>query len=210
MPVADALREAVIATARAAAAEILRVYETCFDVEHKADDSPLTAADLAAHRCIVDRLEALTPQIPVLSEESADTIPTLVRRTWSRLWVVDPLDGTREFVKRNGEFTVNIALIEGGEAVLGVVQAPVTGALWHGQRGRGAFRREGGHDLPIRVRTPAKAPLRVAASRARSRRDILCMASLDAVCRTDADLPARARPTERTDEQVRGTERRTQ
>src|SRR3546814_6498302 len=90
MQLTDALREAVIATAREAAAEILRVYDTCFDVDHKADDSPLTAADLAAHRCIVDRLEALTPDIPVLSEESADTIPTSVRRTWTRLWVVDP------------------------------------------------------------------------------------------------------------------------
>src|SRR3546814_206034 len=116
MQLTDALREAVIATAREAAAEILRVYDTCFDVDHKADDSPLTAADLAAHRCIVDRLEALTPDIPVLSEESADTIPTSVRRSWARPWVVDPLDGTREFVKRNGEFTVNIALVEDGRS----------------------------------------------------------------------------------------------
>lgn len=165
MHVADALREAVIATARDAAAEILRVYDTCFDVDHKADDSPLTAADLAAHRCIAGRLEALTPDIPVLSEESADTIPTPVRRTWTRLWVVDPLDGTREFVKRNGEFTVNIALVDDGEVVFGVVQAPVTGALWHGTRGHGAFRREGGDDIVLRTRAPAQAPLRVAASR---------------------------------------------
>jgi len=167
MPVADALREGVIATARAAAAEILRVYDTCFDVEHKADDSPLTAADLAAHRCIVGRLEALTPDIPVLSEESADAIPTHVRRSWPRLWVVDPLDGTREFVKRNGEFTVNIALVEDGVAVFGVIQAPVTGALWHGARGQGAFRREGDADadLALHTRVPAGAPLRVAASR---------------------------------------------
>ena len=165
MHVADALREAVIATARDAAAEILRVYDTCFDVDHKADDSPLTAADLAAHRCIAGRLEALTPDIPVLSEESADTIPTPVRRTWTRLWVVDPLDGTREFVKRNGEFTVNIALVDDGEVVFGVVQAPVTGALWHGTRGHGAFRREGDDDVVLRTRAPAQAPLRVAASR---------------------------------------------
>src|SRR3546814_4801517 len=165
MQLTDALREAVIATAREAAAEILRVYDTCFDVDHKADDSPLTAADLAAHRCIVDRLEALTPDIPVLSEESADTIPTSVRRTWTRLWVVDPLDGTREFVKRNGEFTVNIALVEDGEVLFGVIQAPVTGALWHGARGQGAFRREGDADVALRTRVPAQAPLRVAASR---------------------------------------------
>ena len=165
MPIADALRDEVIAVAREAAAEILRVYDTGFDVERKADDSPLTAADLAAHRCIVDRLERLTPDIPVLSEESADTIATSVRRTWPRLWVVDPLDGTREFVKRNGEFTVNIALVEDGEVVFGVIQAPVTGALWHGARGRGAFRRGGDRDVELRTRVPARAPLRVAGSR---------------------------------------------
>ncbi|HTM69685.1 MAG TPA: 3'(2'),5'-bisphosphate nucleotidase CysQ [Luteimonas sp.] len=161
----DALREGIIALAREAAAEILRVYEGEFDVQRKDDDSPLTAADLAAHRCIVEGLERLSPGIPVLSKESAQDVPALLRRQWPRMWLVDPLDGTREFVKRNGEFTVNIALIDEGEAVLGVVQAPVTGALWHGQRGRGAFRREGDRDVPVRTRTPATAPLRVAASR---------------------------------------------
>ena len=163
--ITDALRDEVIAVAREAASEILRVYDTGFEVEHKADNSPLTAADLAAHRCIVDRLQTITPEIPVLSEESADTIATHTRRTWSRLWVVDPLDGTREFVKRNGEFTVNIALVEGAEVMFGVIQAPVTGALWHGTRGRGAFRRDGDRDVAIHVRCPARAPLRVAASR---------------------------------------------
>jgi 3'(2'), 5'-bisphosphate nucleotidase len=165
MPVADALRDEVIAVAREAAAAILQVYDTGFDVELKADASPLTAADLAAHRCIVDRLERITPDIPVLSEESADTLQTSVRRSWSRLWVVDPLDGTREFVKRNGEFTVNIALVEDGDVVFGVIQAPVTGALWHGARGRGAFRRDGDRDEALQTRTPARAPLRIAASR---------------------------------------------
>jgi 3'(2'), 5'-bisphosphate nucleotidase len=162
---AGILREGIIALARDAAAAILRVYEGEFAVRHKEDDSPLTAADLAAHRCIVEGLERLSPGIPVLSEESAQDVPAILRRQWPRMWLVDPLDGTREFVKRNGEFTVNIALIEDGEPVLGVVQAPVTGALWHGQRGRGAFRREEGRDVPVRTRAPATAPLRVAASR---------------------------------------------
>ena len=161
----DILREGIIALSRQASAAIMQVYGGEFAVERKDDDSPLTAADLASHRCIVDGLEKLSPGIPILSEESAEEVPAMLRRQWSRMWLVDPLDGTREFVKRNGEFTVNIALIEDGEAVLGVVQAPVTGALWHGQRGRGAFRREGGQDLPIRVRAPATSPLRVAASR---------------------------------------------
>jgi 3'(2'), 5'-bisphosphate nucleotidase len=161
----DAVREGVIAIAHAAAAKILEVYDTAFDVEHKADDTPLTAADLAAHLCIVEGLERLTPDIPILSEESADAVPTQIRRRWERSWLVDPLDGTREFVRRNGEFTVNIALIERGVAVFGVIQAPVTGVLWHGAPGDGAFRRAGGEETPLRTRAPAPAPLRVAASR---------------------------------------------
>ncbi|MEO7259586.1 MAG: 3'(2'),5'-bisphosphate nucleotidase CysQ [Luteimonas sp.] len=161
----DVLREGIIAIAREAAARILMVYESEFAVEHKDDKSPLTAADLAAHYCIVEGLERLAPDIPVLSEESAEDVPAIVRREWRRLWLVDPLDGTREFVKRNGEFTVNIALIDDGLPVLGVVQAPVTGALWHAQRGRGAFRRDANQDITLHTRVPATAPLRVAASR---------------------------------------------
>jgi 3'(2'), 5'-bisphosphate nucleotidase len=161
----DALREGIIALARDAAARILTVYDSEFAVEHKDDKSPLTAADIAAHHCIVAGLERLTPDIPILSEESAEDVPAIVRRTWRRMWLVDPLDGTREFVKRNGEFTVNIALIDDGVPVLGVVQAPVTGALWHGQQGRGAFRRDGDGEVVLRTRVPATAPLRVAGSR---------------------------------------------
>ena len=160
-----ALREGVIRIAHQAAAEILQVYEGAFDIERKDDRSPVTAADLAAHRCIVDGLARLTPAIPVLSEESAAG-DIAERCQWARLWLVDPLDGTREFIKRNGEFTVNIALIESGVATWGVIQAPVTGALWHGGAGLGAFRREAnGAERAVEVRAPATAPLRVAASR---------------------------------------------
>ena len=165
MTLEAALRDDVIALAREAATRILAVYDTAFDVEHKADASPLTEADLASHHCIVDGLKRLTPDVPVLSEESAHLVGEAERRGWARSWLVDPLDGTREFVKRNGEFTVNIALIEDGVAVFGVIQQPVTGALWHGTLGEGAFRREGDADAPIRCRRPAAAPLRVAASR---------------------------------------------
>lgn len=159
------LREAVIAVAQAAATRILEVYQRPFVVDHKADQSPLTAADLAAHHCIVDGLTRLTPDIPVLSEESKQ-LPAAERLRWSRLWLVDPLDGTREFVKRNGEFSVNIALIEHGVATWGVVQAPTTGSVWHGGDGLGTFKRgDDGIDQPLHVRSPATAPLRVAASR---------------------------------------------
>ena len=124
----------------AAGAEILAIYQQPqqLQVEHKADDSPLTAADLAAHQLIMRELTALTPDIPVLSEEAAD-IPWTVRQHWQRYWLVDPLDGTKEFIKRNGEFTVNIALIEAGEPVLGVIHAPVLAKTYSGGFGLGAF-----------------------------------------------------------------------
>ncbi|MCY7354685.1 MAG: 3'(2'),5'-bisphosphate nucleotidase CysQ [Lysobacter sp.] len=165
MKIQDEIREGAIAIARDAAAAILEIYASAFAVEHKADASPLTAADLAAHRCIVDGLERLTPDIPVLSEEAAEDAPYDLRKHWTRLWLVDPLDGTREFVKRNGEFTVNLALIDDGVAVFGVVLAPADGALWHGERGRGAFRRDAGHDIAIQTSRPSARPLRIAASR---------------------------------------------
>jgi 3'(2'), 5'-bisphosphate nucleotidase len=179
----DALRDAVIGLARRAAAEILAVYDSAsFEVDaavqHKDDNSPLTAADLASHRCIVAGLRALTPDIPVLSEESKDA-DIAERRAWKTLWLVDPLDGTREFVKRNGEFTVNIALIEDGVTTFGVIQQPVTGALWHGASGRGAFRRDLDTDVPVHARIPAASPLRIAASR--SHRDARTQALLDAL-----------------------------
>lgn len=178
------LRDDVIALAREAAQRILAVYETCFDVEHKADASPLTQADLASHECIVAGLERLTPDIPILSEESAEDVPALVRRQWQRLWLVDPLDGTREFVKRNGEFTVNIALIEDGVAVFGVIQQPVTGALWHGMPGEGAWVREGDADRAIQATRAPVPPLRVAASR--SHRDPRTEALMQRIGDTEA------------------------
>ena len=158
------LREACLRLATEAGAAILQVYAQDFAVEHKDDRSPLTQADLASHRIIVAGLRALAPDIPVLSEEDAD-IPWSVRRGWERHWLVDPLDGTREFVKKNGEFTVNIALVEHGVPVLGVVYAPVFDYLLHAERGAGAFLREAGQDIALMTRRPATAPLRVAASR---------------------------------------------
>ena len=165
MNIPNELREGAIALARDAAAAILGIYDSAFAVEHKADASPLTAADLASHRILVEGLERLTPDIPVLSEEAAEDATWNLRQQWQRLWLVDPLDGTREFVKRNGEFTVNLALCEDGVPVFGIVQAPVGGALWHAVRGVGAFRREGDQDVRLRTRRPAVSPLRVAASR---------------------------------------------
>jgi 3'(2'), 5'-bisphosphate nucleotidase len=132
------LARQVGAIARTAAAAILPIYHSDFAVQTKPDASPLTAADLAAQRVILAGLAALQPAWPVVSEEARATAWPQ-RRQWSRYWLVDPLDGTREFVKRNGEFTVNIALIEDHHSVLGAVLAPVTGELYLAARGAGAW-----------------------------------------------------------------------
>ncbi|WP_411835017.1 3'(2'),5'-bisphosphate nucleotidase CysQ [Pseudoxanthomonas mexicana] len=158
------LHEAVLVIAREAGDAILGIYDNAFDVQHKSDDSPLTAADLAAHRVISEGLQRLTPGIPILSEEGAH-IPWSTRSGWSTYWLVDPLDGTREFVKRNGEFTVNIALVTQHVPVFGVVHAPVGGHTWHAEQGRNAYRRSGQVDVLLRTARPAARPLRVAASR---------------------------------------------
>jgi len=162
----NALRQAVIALAHQAGAAIMQVYNgdnASFEVQHKDDDSPLTRADLAAHHIIVNGLTQLTPDLPILSEESAQ-IPWSQRRPWQRYWLVDPLDGTREFIKRNGEFCVNIALIENGTAVFGLIQSPVTGIVWHAERGNGAYRRCGEEQTLLSTCRPAQQPLRVVAS----------------------------------------------
>ena len=121
--------EPVIAIAKAAGAAIMQVYSTDFSVVKKDDNTPLTQADLAAHHLIVSALNKLTPDIPILSEES-EAVDYETRKNWPRYWLIDPLDGTREFVKRNGEFTVNIALIENGMPILGVIYVPVKKGLY--------------------------------------------------------------------------------
>jgi 3'(2'), 5'-bisphosphate nucleotidase len=119
--------------------EIMIVYESAYDVEQKADGSPFTTADRNAHDLICDRLTSLTPEIPLVSEESIG-LDTDERLDWTRLWLVDPLDGTKEFIQRNGEFTVNIALIELGQPMLGVVYAPARGVSYFASHRQGAWR----------------------------------------------------------------------
>ena len=120
----EALCKQSVEIAREAGEKILEIYNSGYEVQEKDDKSPLTDADLAAHHVIVDRLKLLTPDIPVLSEESAK-LPFDTRQQWDTYWLVDPLDGTREFIKRNGEFTVNIALINNHKSIIGVVHVPV-------------------------------------------------------------------------------------
>lgn len=156
----------VVALAETAGAAIMRIYaEADLGVSRKADESPLTRADLAAHQIIVRGLQELTPDIPVLSEESAAR-PYDERQTWAHFWLVDPLDGTKEFIKRNGEFTVNIALIEQGRPILGAVYAPALAVCYFGARGAGAsVRREGVTQAISACRFTQGQPVRVVASR---------------------------------------------
>ena len=144
---------------------IMKTYDGPAQVETKEDDSPLTQADRAAHECIVAALTALTPDIPVLSEES-EGISTEERMSWNRFWLVDPLDGTKEFIKKTGQFTVNIALIENGESTLGIVLAPASGLEYFASRGNGAFKRLGqAEPEKIHVSEIDKDKLRIVASR---------------------------------------------
>ncbi|MCW8126278.1 3'(2'),5'-bisphosphate nucleotidase CysQ [Microbulbifer halophilus] len=171
-----ALLEQTIDICRRAGDAILEVYNSSaeLEVDTKADDSPVTAADLAAHRVLAPALAELLDGVPVLSEEQE--MPSFEeRRQWQRYWIVDPLDGTKEFIRRNGEFTVNVALIDGGEPVLGVVYVPVLDITYAGCRGGAdseavAFKRTADGETPIRVRAlqprlDAGEPVELVASR---------------------------------------------
>lgn len=148
-----------------AGADIMTVYDTDFDVDQKDDDSPLTKADLASHRSLVAGLEKLTPGLPIISEESG--LKSFEERSsWETYWLIDPLDGTKEFVNRNGEFTVNVALIHEHRPLLGVVHVPVTQKTYLGCEGHGAERRDAdGSAESIAVSIESANPVRVVGSR---------------------------------------------
>ena len=161
---------------------ILEVYATDFDVQEKGDESPLTQADLASHRCIVAGLRELTPDIPIISEEEG--LPAFAERSqWQRYWLIDPLDGTKEFVNRNGEFTVNIAFIDNGRPLLGVVHVPVQEKTYVGCEGHGSELRAGDGATPIRVAAASHSPVRIVGSR--SHRGSSLDAFLDRVGESD-------------------------
>ena len=154
-PDLSAILEDIVTIAVQAGEAILEIYGQDFEVVQKEDQSPLTQADLASHRIICDALAALTPDIPLLSEESA-SIDFKTRSGWSIYWLIDPLDGTREFVNRNGEFTVNIALIENHEPALGVVHVPVSGVTYTGSQ---AMAPPGGGQEILRRQSPSGFPV---------------------------------------------------
>ncbi|MDP8299983.1 MAG: 3'(2'),5'-bisphosphate nucleotidase CysQ [Candidatus Tantalella remota] len=151
----------VIEIAKKASEEILKIYDQeDLGVEYKSDDSPLTRADKASHEVIIRELAEITPDIPVISEESTE-IPYGERKDWKKFWLVDPLDGTKEFIKRNGEFTVNIAFIENNIPVMGIIVIPVKGLIYYGSAGSGAFRIEvsGGEPVPVVSGTLERKPV---------------------------------------------------
>lgn len=190
LPSLDALLPAVEIAAREAGRAILAVYDTDFSVQHKADASPVTEADTRAEACILPALARLTPGIPIVSEEAASQGP--VPAVAERFWLVDPLDGTKEFIARNGEFTVNIALVVGGRPVLGVVFAPALDRLYAGVVGQGAWLDEAGQQRVIQCRPVPPQGCTVVASRshgdARALADFLVGQRVAATCSVGSSL----------------------
>lgn len=163
-----ALVASIVRIAGDAGVKILELYDdsTDLDVSSKHDNTPLTEADLAANQVIIDKLSEIKPSFPILTEESC-CIPFDERHEWSTYWLVDPLDGTREFIKHSGEFSVNIALIDNGSPVLGVVHAPVLDVTYWACRGFGAWKQHAGKPpVNIKVRTASESCVTVTRSSA--------------------------------------------
>lgn len=152
--------------------KIMAIYEKDFNIYEKMDESPLTEADLASHHHIINELAALKTGFPVLSEESAD-IDWSERKSWSTYWLIDPLDGTKEFIKKNDEFTVNVALIHHNQPVLGVVYAPAIDVLYFASEEIGAWKTEAGETKRIYVSEKVATPLRVVGSRSHQSNSML-------------------------------------
>jgi 3'(2'), 5'-bisphosphate nucleotidase len=166
------LLEEVLHLSRQAGEAIMPIYDKDFAVEYKADESPVTEADIAAHKVIVAGLNKLTPNTPILSEESAH-IPWATRQMWHEYWLVDPIDGTKEFIKKNGEFTVNIALIRAGKPILGVVHAPALNLSYLAADAIGAFRECGEARIELKVTQKAnKGKINVVGSRSHPSPDL--------------------------------------
>lgn len=163
--------EEIIALAKAAGEAVLEIYtnEQPLDIRQKSDNTPVTIADMQAHGIIVSGLKKITPDIPVLSEEAAN-IPFATRRHWQQYWLLDPLDGTKEFIGRTGDFSINIALISDHQPILGVIYGPVSGICYYALTGQGAFKHVAGqlHAVPIHSSPCDIDHLRIAVSRRHS------------------------------------------
>lgn len=165
----------LLAAVKEAGAAILEIYDTDFDVEIKGDDSPLTAADKAGNEVLLDYIAKNNPEIPIISEENK-TVDYSERKNWNKFWLIDPLDGTKEFIKKNGEFTVNIALIEGGAPVLGVVYQPTTNVFYLGIPEAGSWKIDSSQSVTKLEDNPhysTKNSIKVVASRSHLSDDVV-------------------------------------
>ncbi len=151
--------------AKKAGKAISQIYNSDFDYKLKSDSSPITIADNLSHQIITERLKILTPEIPIISEEDCE-IDYKIRAQWSQYWLVDPLDGTKEFINKNDEFTVNIALINKNTPILGIIHIPVTNETYWGSRSNGSFYLNENNDKKqLYVSERINSPLRIAVSR---------------------------------------------
>jgi len=165
MPLNKQLIISTIEIAKEAGEAISLIYNSDFDYQIKKDLSPITAADRLSHKIITERLKILTPEIPILSEENCD-IPYKIRSQWAQYWLVDPLDGTKEFIKKNGEFTVNISLIDNNSPIFGVIHLPVTNEVYWGSQVSGSFYSNENNDVKqIYVSDNHQNPIRLVTSR---------------------------------------------
>ena len=161
----EQLISSVVEIAKEAGIAITEIYNSDFDYQLKKDLSPITAADNLSHNIITERLKTLTPQTPILSEENCN-IPYKIRSQWTQYWLVDPLDGTKEFISKNGEFTVNIALIENNTPIFGVIDIPITNETYWGSKVDGSFCSDANNDIKqINVSEDNQNPIRLVASR---------------------------------------------
>ena len=165
MPLNEQLIFSTIEIAKEAGEAISQIYNSDFDYQIKKDLSPITAADRLSHKIITERLKILTPEIPILSEENCN-IPFKVRSQWADYWLIDPLDGTKEFINNNGEFTVNIALIENNTPILGIIHIPISHETYWGSKNKGSFYLNANDDeVNISVSNNHQNPIRIVASR---------------------------------------------
>ena len=162
----------IIKIAEQAGNAILEIYHKDFSIEYKDDKSPLTEADKVSNQIIVDALKQLTPEIPIISEENK-LIDYSERKNWIKCWVVDPIDGTKEFIKKNGEFTVNIALIENGEPILSVLSVPAQNKVFYAEKGCGSFVIENGNVKIIKINDSITDTIRIVGSRSHQTPELL-------------------------------------
>lgn len=156
----------IVSLSRQASVKILEIYDRDFKVDFKDDESPLTEADIASHRCLIGGIKDLALSFPIISEEAVELVTFEQRKIWPTYWLIDPLDGTKEFIKRNGEFTVNVALIHEHKPILGVVYVPVKDQCYFASLELGAFKQVGNETpIPIKVREHVVGKINVVGSR---------------------------------------------